>query len=296
MATITEDLVLLMLDPETGRALVDSTSFDRAIGGALLLDLATRERLTADGAGAKARLRVSDAAPTGDALLDDALSRLAGSELRAQKAVERLARRTRTPVLERLVERGLVRRERTRLLGLLPVTAWPSANPGPRKELRGQVAAVLCDAARPDQHVALLISLVHAVKAEHKIVDGLRRQLRARAAEVAAGDWAGEAVRKARPSRAGERPGRCHGCRERQRGVVQRDLTPSPLHERHRAPPEGCPPASRRRSALRHALACDRSGRTCRSSNCLPRSQPTFHEPFAAQPQQGLGAFRSGAG
>jgi hypothetical protein len=194
LVTITEDLVLLLLHPGTGRAVVDGTSLDRAIGGALLLDLATRERITADGNGAKARLSVGDAAPTGDAVLDDALARF-DKPLRAQKAVERLARRTRTPVLERLAEQGLVRRERSRLLGVVPITTWLPGDAA--KELRGRVAAVLRDQARPDQHIALLISLVHAVKAEHKIVDGPRRQLRARAAEVAEGEWAGQAVRKA---------------------------------------------------------------------------------------------------
>jgi Golgi phosphoprotein 3 (GPP34) len=196
MTTITEDLVLLLLDPDSGRAVVDGTSLDRAIGGALLLDLAARERITADGDGAKARLSVVDAAPTGDPLLDEAASRLTGTSLRAQRAVERLARRTRTPVLERLAERGLVRRERSRLLGLVPTTTWPSTGSA-TTELRARVAAVLRDGSQPDQHVALLISLVHAVKVEHKLVDGPRKQLRARAAEVAAGDWAGEAVRKA---------------------------------------------------------------------------------------------------
>ena len=194
--TLTEDLVLLLLDPGTGRAVVDSTSLDRAVGGALLLDLATRERIAADGDGARARLCVVDAAPAGDALLDTALARL-DKPLRAQKAVERLARGTRTLVLERLVERGLVRRERSRLLGVLPITTWPPVDPGPREDLRGRVAEVLLHGAQPDQHLALLISLVHAVKAEHRIVDGSRRQLRARAAEVAEGEWAGQAVRKA---------------------------------------------------------------------------------------------------
>jgi hypothetical protein len=196
MTTITEDLVLLLLDPATGRAVVDGTSLDRAIGGALLLDLALRERITADGVGARARLSLRDAAPTGDPLLDEAASRLSGNPVRAQKAVERLARRTRTPVLERLVERGVVRRESSRILGVFPSTTWPSTD-GTGEELRGRIAAVLRDGARPDQHVALLISLVHAVKAEHKVVDGPRRQLRPRAAEVAEGDWAGVAVRRA---------------------------------------------------------------------------------------------------
>jgi hypothetical protein len=192
--TLTEDLVLLLLDPGSGRAVVDSTSLDRAIGGALLLDLATRERITADGDGARARLTVAGAAPTGDPLLDAALARL-DKPLRAQRAVERLARGTRTPVLERLAEQGHVRRGSSRLLGLLPVTTWTPGDAA--KELRGRVAAVLLDGARPDQHLAMLISLVHAVKAEHKVVDGPRRQLRARAAEVADGEWAGQAVRKA---------------------------------------------------------------------------------------------------
>jgi hypothetical protein len=191
--TLTEDLVLLLLDPGSGRSVVDSTSLDRAIGGALLLDLATRERITADGDGARARLSVAGAA-TGDPLLDAALARL-DKPLRAQRAVERLARGTRTPVLERLAEQGHVRRGSSRLLGFLPITTWTPGDAA--KELRGRVAAVLVDGAQPDQHLAMLISLVHAVKAEHKVVDGPRRQLRARAAEVADGEWAGQAVRKA---------------------------------------------------------------------------------------------------
>jgi hypothetical protein len=195
--TLTDDLVLLLLDPDTGRSVVDSTSLDRGIGGALLLDLATRDRIGVDGDGAWARLHVTDPAPTGDALLDEALARLAGKPLRAQKAVERLARRTRMPVLERLAERGLVRRERARVLGLFPATTWLPADPAPRAALHRRVEAVLRAGETPDQHVALLISLLHALQAEHKVVDGRRRELRARAKEVAAGDWAGPAVRKA---------------------------------------------------------------------------------------------------
>jgi hypothetical protein len=197
MARITEDLVLLLFDLESGRALVDSTSLDRAIGGALLLDLSIQDRLTADGRGARARLSVADASPIRDPLLDAALTKLGSQHpVRAQKAVELLARKTREPVLERLVERGLMRRERARLLGFLPVTRWPAVDTAPVTALRNRVAEVLRDAA-PDQHIALLISLLHAVKAEHKVVEGPRRELRARAEQVAQGDWAGPAVRKA---------------------------------------------------------------------------------------------------
>ena len=48
----------------------------------------------------------------------------------------------------------------------------------------------------------MLISLLHALKSEHRIVDpkehGLtRKELQARAKEVSNGDWASEAVRQA---------------------------------------------------------------------------------------------------
>jgi hypothetical protein len=49
---------------------------------------------------------------------------------------------------------------------------------------------------------AALIALLHVLGREHKVVDPRpyqlsRRQLRARAAEIAQGNWASEAVRKA---------------------------------------------------------------------------------------------------
>lgn len=56
--------------------------------------------------------------------------------------------------------------------------------------------------AAPDERTAALIALLHALKCEHKIVDPRpyelsRHQLRKRAAEIAQGNWASEAVRQA---------------------------------------------------------------------------------------------------
>jgi hypothetical protein len=64
------------------------------------------------------------------------------------------------------------------------------------------VTQTLVQQRAPDTRTAALTALVHALKCEHKIVDlrqsGLsKRQLRARAEEIAKGNWAAEAVRKA---------------------------------------------------------------------------------------------------
>ena len=198
VTTVAEDVVRLLLDPTTGRFVVDRTSLDRAIGGALLLDLSARGRVQADGDGSRARLMMV-AGPTGDDLLDAALLRLGPGPVRAQRAVEKLARGTREPVLERLerLERlGVLRRERSSLFGIFPRTSWTVVD-GSAATLRGAVASVLVTGTKRDGHLALLISLLHAVRAEHKVVDGPRRQVRERAAEIAAGDWAGVAVRRA---------------------------------------------------------------------------------------------------
>ncbi|WP_232666176.1 GOLPH3/VPS74 family protein [Pseudonocardia sp. TRM90224] len=197
MASVAEDLALLLFDPTTGRSIVDGTSLDRAIGGALLLDLSLSGRVTAAGEGAKARLTVADPSSTGNNILDAALAKLGGSPVRAQRAVERLASKTRVPVLERLVERGVLDRRSERRLGLFPATAWPAIDPAPREALRSRLGDVLLKGGRPDEHTACLVSLLHAVKAEHKIVDGPRREVRARAREITSGEWAGAAVRKA---------------------------------------------------------------------------------------------------
>ena len=54
----------------------------------------------------------------------------------------------------------------------------------------------------PDTRTATLIALVHAVGCENKIIEprqhGLsKRELKARAEEIAKGNWASEAVRRA---------------------------------------------------------------------------------------------------
>ena len=68
--------------------------------------------------------------------------------------------------------------------------------------MRQLVTRALVKQGAPDGRSAALITLLHALRCEHKIVGprhyGLsKRQLRARAEEIATGNWASEAVRKA---------------------------------------------------------------------------------------------------
>jgi hypothetical protein len=197
MPTLADDLVLLLIDPESGHPMVDGTSLDRGIGGALLLDLTLAGRISTEGGGARATLVVDDPRPTGDPLLDEAVARIGAGSVRARRAVEKLSKRVRKPVFGRLVAAGVVVEEQRRVLGLIPNTSWRTADPAPRKALVAAVAAVLLDGKDPDERTACLVSLLHALQAEHKVVGGSKRELRARAKQIADGEWAGAAVRQA---------------------------------------------------------------------------------------------------
>ena len=67
-----------------------------------------------------------------------------------------------TPLSERLLQRGFIRRERKRLLGLIPTTRLPSTGSAHETELRQRVVDVLEAGAEPDPHTAAVIALVSA--------------------------------------------------------------------------------------------------------------------------------------
>lgn len=126
---------------------------------------------------------------------------LARTGHRPSAVIRPLGRDLRRTLYERLAAAGAVRAERARVLGVFPVRRWPAQDAGHAAEVRRLVTQALVQQAAPDPESAALIALVHALKCEHKIVDprlsGLsRRQLRARAEEIAQSSWTSQALRQ----------------------------------------------------------------------------------------------------
>ncbi len=182
MTLIVEDPLWLLLDDESGDLLIDCVGLSRALAGAVQLELTQPTpaapnpplRLTGPGETVKfGRLVLSDAHLSADRLNDQVLT--ASIELLRRRpvpvtqAITQLERGLIKIILERLCANGRVRRESLRLLGIIPMTYWPTLDRAGKNQLRGPLRRTLLDAHEPDSRTAALIALLH-------IVDGLTAQ------------------------------------------------------------------------------------------------------------------------
>lgn len=203
---ISEDLLLLLTHDTTGRLSAPGAQLDMALGGANLIELTLKGKVDLSresDEGRSGRIIVRDSSPTGDAVLDTALRVVAAHSGKKPVAVIRpLSKDLRRTLYERLAARGVVRAEEGRILGLFPTHRWPAQDVRAESEARELITGALTQRAVPDARTSALIALLHALRCEHKVVDaracGLStRRLTERAAEIARGDWASEAVRRA---------------------------------------------------------------------------------------------------
>ena len=132
-------------------------------------------------------------------MLDEALTYLAGRRpAKPQDVLAGLAKGLRESLLVRLTQRGILHADEGKILGIFPTRSWPAADPAHENAVRRGLYDVLWVGRSPEPREAALISLLHAVDQVPVVVSGSplsKRDLRRHAKEIAAGDFAGEAVR-----------------------------------------------------------------------------------------------------
>ncbi len=206
---LAEEYLLLTTDQESGKSIVDSNRRPMAVAGALFAELTLRERIGMTShelpRGERDRLEILAERTTEDPILDAVLIELADKG--GKKPADVLSRWDRSRKLknweralfDRLVARGVMREEKTRVLGIFPQTRHPEADPGPERELRARVNAALLTDAIPEPRTAALIALLHASKALPKILspETDRKAATRRAKEIIESEWASQEVVKA---------------------------------------------------------------------------------------------------
>ena len=143
---------------------------------------------------------VTDPTPTGEPLLDTALTTIA-ADAKARDPdywVRHLARGARSAVQDRLIAAGILRVEDHKVLGLIPVHYRPQADDRLERELLEHLFDAVVVGRTPSAETAALASLALAVGLErHLFPRSDRRAVRQRLEEIADGQWVGAAVRQA---------------------------------------------------------------------------------------------------
>ncbi len=202
MTSIAEDLLLLLLDDESGKYVVDGVKLPRVLAGAVLLELALDDVVAVDTEGnqvKKGRIAIRTEARPADPILAEAVERLgSGRPLKPTAAIEKLQKGLQEKLLARVVEQGWVSEERGKILGVFPTKKWPAIDFTHEQRVRDLIRAALIDGLTPEPRTAALIALLSAADAAPKVFpDADKRAVKKRAKEIAQGEWAARAVRDA---------------------------------------------------------------------------------------------------
>ncbi len=201
MTLIAEDLLLLLLDDESGKRQTEQLAI--VLGGAVLVELAVEgmvEVVEKKSLWQSAKVWPVEGARPDDPVLTAAWATVGEKERSAQGLVEKLGKGLDETLCNRLAERGILERRHDKVLGLFPRTRWPARDSSHEDAVRRALVTVLVDGNEPDPRTGALVALLYAVDRAHKTVphDGVTdREVKKRAKEVAEGQWAAKAVKDA---------------------------------------------------------------------------------------------------
>ena len=164
MLTFAEEILLLRLDDEGEFLPVSESAMECVLLGAVLMDLSFARRVDTE----PGRLMVIDSAPTGNAMLDRVLGRVAdlglGGARRDTKAVVEMlsgseAGVIREEALSSLVERGILERVDERLLWVFRSRRYPVVDGRAEREVKLRIVDVLLSDVPPAPRDVALICL-----------------------------------------------------------------------------------------------------------------------------------------
>jgi hypothetical protein len=159
--TLAEDLLLLLFQPGSGTIAGEGTLFS-VLAGAILADLGLGGNVRT-GAGRLGGLTVEAVAdhPPSDHLLRVTWDYVADKPRAVQTVLAATGPALREPLLDRLIERGMLRRRSRKSLGFIETSVIEEGDSGRRDMLLSDIRAVLVDGAEPTPRVAALAALLY---------------------------------------------------------------------------------------------------------------------------------------
>ncbi|MFI5841656.1 GPP34 family phosphoprotein [Catenuloplanes sp. NPDC051500] len=194
--SLAEELVLLAYNNE-GAPQGTSIWMDYGVAGAHLVELALAERIEVR----DDRIAVIDPTPTGSPAVDAALATIVADDKprKPKDWIYKLSKKARNPVLDGLVEAGVLERRADKVMLVFPVTRYPApegGEPAVESERRRLMREAIGDpAVEADARTIALCTLVDALDWVKPVFPELpTRETKKRLKEMGEAHWASVAV------------------------------------------------------------------------------------------------------
>ncbi|MGV9796548.1 GOLPH3/VPS74 family protein [Mycobacterium sp. NPDC003449] len=202
--TLAEDLLLVLFQPNgglrsgTGTIAGENILF-YVLAGAVLADLGLGGHVDTTAGTAGTKVHAIEDKPPSDRMLRSAWEYVAEKPRGVQTFLAAIGPSLRSPVLDRLVERGDIRRRKRKALGLFNTTVLEDGGSGRREHLLAEVRAALVDNIEPTPRVAALTALISGsgtLPQFHKEIPWTSAVI-TRAKELEQGNWGAGAAAEA---------------------------------------------------------------------------------------------------
>lgn len=161
-----QKFLLIALDQNKGRFLIDALSLNYGIVGAILLELSEKEKVTVK----NKKLIVTNSNLTKDDVLDECLNLIIKSTKNRRvkfwiNKIGNRANRLKRTILQELKQKNLINiQKRTYLWGLIKVYQYPVLNSKLINDIKKKLKNVVLGDEKPDLESVLFLSLMHSSK------------------------------------------------------------------------------------------------------------------------------------
>lgn len=156
-----EEYLLIALDDDKGKFVIDSTYLHYGFGGAILLELALREKISIEGD----YVRLKDSSTVKEVALNKAIELLQGSAkaVKIKDLIGMLAKKAnelKQDTLQRLMNKGILKKEEHKILWIIPNNKYPTSNLSPENKVRERLKGVMLLGEKSEPRDIMLLSLI----------------------------------------------------------------------------------------------------------------------------------------
>ncbi|MFT6216443.1 MAG: hypothetical protein ACJAS3_002856 [Roseivirga sp.] len=155
-----EEFLLIALDDDKGKFVIDSTYLSHGLAGAILLEMALREKIDISGD----TLKLVDDKYELEMVINKVIDQIkAAPQQKVKNWIELLAKQAnelKKDTLLRLENKGILRKEEHKILWVIPNNKYPTSNITPENKVRQRLDDVIHNGAKSETQDIMLLSLI----------------------------------------------------------------------------------------------------------------------------------------